>query len=170
MVVKMGFVLLTILSLTGAQTQPRPVVSQQSSVSEIPTVSLCDLFSKPADYNGRKVRVRALYNIGFEWVYFDDPSCKEYAVKSTPFWTGNLVWAEFDESVVSATEPAVYDKFKKARSFCCPDEWRTRQTEMVVTGKFFAADEKGYGHHGRYALKLVVDKVEEVGETKETKP
>jgi hypothetical protein len=172
MVAKMCVLLLAVFSFLGAQTQSRPNVAPEAPASETPTISLCSLFSKPADYDGKKVKVRALYNIGFEWAYFDDPSCKEYAVKSTPFWTGNVVCAEFDESVKSSTQPKVYDKFRGVRSFCCPDDWQTKQTEIVFTGKFFRAkaDGRGYGHLGRYALKLVVDKVEEVGETKVFRP
>jgi hypothetical protein len=140
--------------------------TRQPAAPEPPAVSLCSLLSSPADYDGKKIRIRAEYNLGFEWSYFDDASCKEYAVKTTPFWTANVVWAEFGESVNSSTEPAAYEKLKVARSLCCPDGWRTRQTEMVFTGKFFKAGDKGYGHEERYAFKLVVEKVEDVGESK----
>ena len=159
MMSKVVIMLLGLVALISAQTQ-----AGQTAASGPPTVSLCSLLSKPADYDGKEIRVRTQYNLGFEWSYFDDESCKEYAVKSTPFWIANVVWAEFDESVKSSTEPAVYEKLKVARSLCCPDGWRTRQTDVVFTGKFFKAGLKGYGHHERYALKLVVQRVEEVGE------
>lgn len=81
-----------------------------------------------------------------------------------------MVWAELDESVKSSTEPEVYKKFREASSFCCPDGWRTKQTEVTVTGKFLKAGDKGYGHLGRYAFQIVIKKVESVGDTKMTTP
>jgi hypothetical protein len=165
--------LLILTAVVGAQSKPPSAGAPQSS-SEIPTVSLCALLSKPADYDGKEIRVRAQYSIGFEWAYFDDSSCTEYAYETTPFWIANIVWAEFDKSVETETKLEVYEKFRKARGFCCPDEWRTKQTALVVTGKFFKAKGvdygHGYGHLGLYAYKIVVDKVEEVGDTKTVAP
>ncbi|PYS82400.1 MAG: hypothetical protein DMF67_13035 [Acidobacteria bacterium] len=172
MLAKIALSLLTLTTLINAQGQSSRANAPQPS-SEIPTVSLCALLSKPADYDGKEIRVRAQYNVGFEWSYFDS-SCKEYAIETTPYWTANVVWAEFGESVKTATEPEIYEKFKQARGLCCPDGWRTQQTELLVTGKFFKARsigyEYGFGHEGRYAFKIVVDKVEEVGATKTVSP
>ena len=75
---------------------------------------------------------------------------------------GGVVWAEIDSSVKENTEQEVYRKFRAEAGICCPDEWRDTKAELVVTGKFFKAGEAGYGHMARYALKIVVSKVEEV--------
>jgi hypothetical protein len=165
MLLKTGALLLGVFTLLGVQTQTR-----HPAAPEPPTVSLCSLLSRPAEYDGKEVRIRAQYNLGFEWSYFYDGSCKEYAEQTTPFRTANVVWAELDESVKSSTESAVYGKFREASSFCCPDGWRTKQTEMTVTGKFFKAGDEGYGHLGRYAFQIVIKKVESVGDTKMTTP
>lgn len=130
--------------------------------------------TKPADYDGKEIRVRATYNVGFEWAYFNDTSCKGRALESTPFRYANVVWAEFGNSVETSSKPEIYEKFRQAEGFCCPEGWRTKHTELLVTGKFFKAGSddvgKGYGHEGRYVFQIVVDKVEEVGVTTMTSP
>ncbi|MBC7930975.1 MAG: hypothetical protein H7Z38_10480 [Rubrivivax sp.] len=173
MLAKIALSLMTLTVIVGAQSKP-PHKNIPHISSERPTVSLCALLSKPADYDGKEIRVRAQYNIGFEWSYFDASSCKEYAVETTPYRTANVVWAEFNKSVETETKTEVYEKFRKAKGVCCPDGWRTNQTELVITGKFFktnnAAYGQGYGHLGLYAYKMVVDTVEEVGDTKTVSP
>lgn len=166
---KMGPVMISLLlvalcSLVSVQGQSLRTNDAQSSSADIPTVTLCDLYSKPDDYNGKEVRVRARYHIGFEHSYFGDTSCKVFAVKTTPFWIGNIVWADFDESIKASTKPEVYKQFKEAASVCCPDGWRDTQVDLVITGRFCKAEEKdsGYGHGGIHALKIVVNKIEEV--------
>ena len=166
MLIKIVLLPLILLSLLWAQKPPRPTNATQPSKSETPIVSLCDLLSKPDDYNGKEIKVRAQYHIGFEYSYFVDPSCKNYAVVTTPFWMGNVVWTEFDESVEVATKPEIYCNFRRLASICCPDGWRDTEVELLVVGRFSKAINKGYGHLGRYALQLVVGRIEEVSDTK----
>jgi hypothetical protein len=168
MLAKTGILMLTALSLLGAPNQSGRASGLEPAASDIPAVSICALLVKPADYDGKEVRVRATYNIGFEWSYFDGPRCKEYAAETTPYWTANVVWAEFDESANSSTRPEVLEKLKRARSLCPDDMWRTQETEMTVTGRFLKAKsvDEGYGHMGRYPYKLVVTGIAEAGDTK----
>ncbi len=168
MLAKAGILLLTVLGLLGALNQSGRASGLEPAASEVPTVTLCSLLGKPADYDGKEVRLRAAYNIGFEWSYFDGPACKEYAAETTPYWMANVVWAEFDKSMKLSARPEVLEKLNHARSLCPDDMFRTQETEMVVTGKFFKAKtvDDGYGHSGRYAFKLVVRGVEEVGNTR----
>lgn len=171
MLVKIGLLLSLVAGALCAQNpSTRAHGSQDPSPPEVSTVTLCALLSKPADYDGKETRVRAEYNLGFEWEYFADPSCKDYAVKTTPYWIANVVWAEFDKSVDASTGPEIYQRLVKARSLCCLSGWRTSQTELLVTGRFFKAHDSGYGHLSRYAFKLVVSKVEEVGDTRLVDP
>lgn len=169
---KIALSLLVLAAVLGAQSQSPHANSPQPS-PEFPTVSLCALLSKPADYDGKEIRVRATYNVGFEWSFFD-ATCKERVGENTPFWQSDVVWAEFDESLQAATEPGVYEKLRRASGFCCPDGWRTKHTELLVTGKFIKSRSteptKGFGHEGRYAFKIVIDKVEEVGATTMSSP
>jgi hypothetical protein len=173
MLTKMLLSLLALAAFIFAQSQPSRSHTARSA-TEIPTVSLCDLMSKPNDYDGKEIRVRATYNVGFEWAYFNDTSCKGRALKSTPFRYANVVWAEFGNSVETSSRPEIYEKFRWAEGFCCPEGWRTKHTELLVTGKFSKAGSddvgKGYGNDGRYAFQIVVDKVEEVGVTTMTSP
>jgi hypothetical protein len=170
--IKIGLLPLMLLSFLWVQKLPCPTNASQPSASETPIVSLCDLLSKPDDYNGKEVKLRAQYHIGFEYSYFTDPSCKDYAVVTTPFWVGNVVWTEFDKSVKATTKPEIYSNFRRLGSLCCPSGWRDTEVELLVVGKFSKANyqgyasDKGYGHSGRYALQLVVSKIEEVKEIK----
>ena len=169
MFAKMSLLLLTTLISLAPQTPPPTNIAPAPSASETPTVGLCALLSKPDDYNGKEIKVRARYHIGFEYSYFDDPACNDYAVVSTPFWEGDVVWAEFDKSVEATTKPEIYSDFRRAASLCCPDGWRDTEVELLVVGKFSKANylghasDKGYGHMGRYALQLVVSRIEAVG-------
>lgn len=167
MLAKISLLLLIVISSVVAQSQSAYTNTPQStSPSEVPTVSLCALLSKPTDYHGKEIRVRAEYNLGFEWSYFADDSCKDFAVETTPYLTANVVWAEFGKYVEASSKPEISQKLIKARSLCYPSGWCTSRTKMVVSGKFFKADDSGYGHLGRYAFEFIVSKVEEVGDTK----
>jgi hypothetical protein len=170
MSIKVGASLLLLAGVLGAQGAPTRRDAPRLDPSKIPTVTLCDLMSRPEEYHGKEIRVRAQYNLGFEWSYFDDSSCKNYAVETTPYRVGNVVWAEFDKSVDSSSRPEIRQKLAGARSLCCPSGWHTSRTELLVSGKLFKAGEGGFGHLGRYALKLVVGRVEEVGATKVDNP
>jgi hypothetical protein len=166
MLTKIGLLSLALLCLLGAQKPTCPAHATKPPASETPVVSLCDLLRKPADYDGKEIKVRAQYHIGFEYLSLDDPSCKDYAVVTTPHWIGNVVWAEFDESVEATTKPEIYSDFKRLASVCCPAGWRDTEVELLVVGKFSRAGDKGYGHLGRYALQLVISRIEEVRDTK----
>lgn len=162
--------LLILLLLAPLAQQSATAVKGDSRTTgeKVPTVSLCSLYAKPKEYDGKRVRVRAEYHLGFEYSYLDDTSCKEFAIKSTPFRIGNAVWAEFDESELkSSTDAEVYKKFREQANACCPDGWRDTRVDVVVTGKFSLSaggDGDGFGHMGGYALQLSLDRVEEVGE------
>ena len=162
---------LIILALLAAPAQQSATTGKGDSrtlPTEVPTVGICSLYAKPKEYHGKRVRVRAEYHLGFEYSYLDDTSCKEFAIKSTPFRIGNVVWAEFDPSALkSSTDPEVYKKFREQASVCCPDGWRDTRVDVVVTGKFSMAsgeEGSGFGHLGGYALRLSVERIEEVGE------
>lgn len=149
-----------------------PSGSAQSTVREIPTVGLCEILRKPENYDGKEIRVQATYHIGFEHSYFRDSSCKEYAVESTPYWMGNVIWATFDRPTIqTSTEHDVYEEFNREARPCCPSGWSDTKMEMTVVGSFsMAKDKAGYGHSERYALQIVVSKIEKVSATKGTDP
>lgn len=109
MLAKTCILMLTALSLLGAPNQSGRASGLGTAASDTPSVSLCSLLGKPADYDGKEVRLRATYNIGFEWSYFDGPRCKEYAVETTPYRAAKVAWAEFDESVNSSARPEVLE-------------------------------------------------------------
>ena len=167
MLTTLCILLLSLISSYSVQCQSPHSSGYQVTATEIPTVSLCTLLSKPADYNGKEIRVHAKYHIGFEHSYLDDSSCKEYAVETTPYWTGNVVWAEFDRlSVETLTEQNVYKEFQSNVANCCSLERRDAKMELVVVGRFSKASDKvGYGHFKRFALQLVINKIEKASKT-----
>ncbi len=169
---KILLLLLPLISFYGLQERPLRNSIAQPGSRKVVAVDLCTLLSKPADYDDKEVRVRATYHIGFEHSYLDDSSCKEYAVETTPYWTGNVVWAAFDRpSIEASTEPNTYDEFKRVAKPCCPPDWRDTEVELTVVGRFFKADgEVGYGHSKIYALQLVIDKIEAVNIKKAVVP
>ncbi len=80
--------------------------AQSASAPQIPTVAYCDLLSKPDEYDGKRIRIRAEYNSGFEHSLFSDSACVNT-------WdTKKLVWVEFDESVNTNTKPKILKRFR----------------------------------------------------------
>jgi hypothetical protein len=161
-----SFVLLLALTSfvdANAQSAPEP---------QIPTVAYCDLLSRPSDYDGKRIRIRAEYNSGFEHSVFSDSAC----VKA---WdTKKLVWVEFDESVNTNTKPKILKRFREAR-FHQPvnergeidvekwqkEQWLNWYVELTVVGEFRKSKDPdfGFGHTNAYPFKLVVSKIENVG-------
>ena len=156
--------LLALISSSGVKSHTLNINISRSTTKEISTISICTLLSKPADYNGKEIRISAAYHFGFEYNYFDDLTCKEYAVETTPYWNGNVIWATFDLfSVASSTKPRVYKQFRRVTEGCCIPGQGDTHLELVVVGRFSKADDnKGYGSAGRYALQLVVSKIEKI--------
>jgi hypothetical protein len=140
------------------KSAPRPTPTPEPS-----TVALCALLAHPADYDGKRVRVRAQLSRGFEHVYLYDAGCTEYAVETTPERTTNVVWAEFGRGVERASEKEVYAKFTELTAPCCAETgWRDAQAEVVVIGRFTRAGAgKGFGHLSLYAFRLAVEQVEQ---------
>jgi hypothetical protein len=146
--------------------------AQSTSASKIPTVAYCDLLRNPDDYDGKKIRIRAEYNSGFEHSVFSDTAC----VKA---WdTKRLVWVEFDEPVNANTKPKILKRFKDAR-FHEPindrgevdvekwqrEQWLNWYVDLTVIGEFRKSKDPdlGFGHTNAYPYTLLVSKIEGVG-------
>jgi len=151
------------------------VDTQSASAREIPTVAYCDLLSKPDAYDGKRIKIRAEYNSGFEHSVFSDSAC----VKA---WdTRRLLWVEFDESVNTNTKPKILKKFRKARFHQAvndkgeldiekwqKEQWLNWYVQLTVIGEFRVSKDSnfGFGHTNAYPFKLVVSKIEDVGALK----
>jgi hypothetical protein len=141
-----------------------------SPTPSIPIVQFCDLVRDAANYDGRPVRVRAVYFSAFEISGFGEPagrSCHE----------NSMVWVDFDPSVESNSKPEIYKRFLASIYALRVDangniegEGLLWETPVVVTGVIHKPNGRGYGHTNIYSHKFVVSSVEEVGEPKKTKP
>jgi hypothetical protein len=67
----------------------------------IPTVTYCELVENSADYNGKIVRVRAIYFTAFERTYLYDEGCEIEQPPTAPEKVPAETWAEWDKSLVT---------------------------------------------------------------------
>lgn len=102
-------------------------------------VSYCDLVAKPDAFKGKAVRVRAVYEIGFEKSVLTAAGCEQ-----SPTWLGlNKGWQK-------QTEGGVAQRIRDLK-------WGV-PTDVVVVGSF-RYDGK-FGHMGMYSRYLLVDRFE----------
>lgn len=106
------------------------------------TISYCDLIENPGAFDGKLVRVRALYETDFEKSALTAPAC------ATPL---PMTWVDFEAAWEPRTSWRVRRAMNAARS-----KWNV-QTDVVLVGKFKAG---AFGHNGMYPFLLQVYKVE----------
>jgi hypothetical protein len=114
--------------------------SSQTSQEATPTkVTLCQLLSKPEQYNGKEVVVRARYNHGFEWSVLHSPEC---------FSQENLVWLDLSQ-------------VKNKASLKPLGGWETTDTfNLTVQGIFLSG--KRYGHLGSYRYQIIASELSDI--------
>ncbi len=147
--------------------------TQTATPSEVPTIEFCELVRNAANYDGKHVRVRAVYFSAFEISGFGEPagrSCHD----------NSMVWVNFDPSVESNSKPEIYKRFRDSiyahgvvmngNIASLEGEGLLWETPVVVTGVIHKPNRHGYGHTNIYSHEFVVFSIEEVGEPKKTKP
>jgi hypothetical protein len=130
---------LSLLSLACAGTA-------QETASPVQQVDYCDLAKAPQSFAGKRIRVRAIYNYGFEMQRLDPPQCCEgKPVK---------VWIELaGPDDLDRRSRRLVSRFPKGMGLALG----------VFVGVF---ETKGfYGHFGAYRYRLLVDRVEAVERT-----
>ncbi len=95
---------------------------------EYATVSYCDLIRNAERYNGKLVRVSAIYRYGFEWSELYCLECVNEA----------KTWVDFDESFASSTKSGVRKKIGD-------HGLKGRTVRVTMIGRFELG---GYGHLG----------------------
>jgi hypothetical protein len=108
----------------------------------IETVSYCDLMRQPAQYNGKVIRVSAIYRYGFEWSTLYCPEC----IDETQTWIG------FSETFISSTKRSLRKKIGE-------NGFRGKTVKVKLVGRFDGGG--GYGHMGVYKYRIIVDRLEE---------
>ena len=107
---------------------------------EYATVSYCDLVRNAERYNGKLIRVSAIYRYGFEWSELYCLECGNEA----------KTWVDFDESFASSTKSGVRKKIGD-------HGFKGRTVRVIMVGRF---DVGGYGHMGAYRSRLLVSRLE----------
>ena len=120
-------------------------------------VTLCELLSNPAAYDGKIVRVTGTHLTGYEASLFEDPKCP------------NRAWIEFDENAERETAPAVWKRWQNGYESsiepCDPSTTYAygHTVRMTVIARVDAAKGKRYGHLNAFDVQLTILKVESTG-------
>ena len=133
---------------------PRPLLVAVALLASLPlavandladaqTITYCDLIKAPRAFDGKLVRVRALYETDFEKMALTAPAC------TTPL---PMTWVDFERAWESRTSWRLRRAMIAARS-----KWNL-QTDVVLIGRFKAG--ASFGHNGMYPFLLEVYKVE----------
>ena len=152
---------LSIFALLLSLFPSPPQNNKSAELSDIPTITFCDLIQNPDLYDGKELRFRAKYLANSEVGAFGDPYCSSKE---------NRTWAEFDGvSIKANSKPEIYQEVEE-RILCgkCGAENHWRETEMLVTGIFTGSD-IGHGRLGEYRFMVAVKRVEEISETEKTR-
>jgi hypothetical protein len=139
----LAFLLLVLAGSTLAGAQSKVVTTQ-----EIETVDFCNLIRHPDQYDGKTVKVRAMYDGSLEGASFSDDNCKKSGAESEAEVTAN---ARFTGG---STETA--QAFKKLSKFL--DKHRTDQAKVtmiaVFRDEFFPNRITGGAFFSRYTLQV----------------
>ena len=108
--------------------------SGRSAAAGVPTVAFCDLVNNPELYDGKVVRVRAFYRVGFEWSQMYCAECVDGETST---------WVEFEDEMCRGSKEPKDD----------------RTSSVVFVGKFYGSG-RGYGHLNAYRFRFVVSCVE----------
>jgi hypothetical protein len=139
---------------------------------DIPTVSYCDLVSKPADFDRKIVRVKAKYTASFEGSIMEDSQCNS-----------KYTWVRFELAYEASTNREVLNEFQRLTD-TSPETTReggvlypSRQVQVTWIGRFDGVKRRfknapkedpgvGYGHMGGYDFQFNVLKVESVSSSR----
>lgn len=104
-------------------------------------VPYCKLIQNPLAYDGKKVRVDAIYRSGYEWSELYDPDCFEFEKRT---------WVEFEN--LNAESRRILEELRTEKS-----EGRTLSVTFSGT---FESSTGGYGHLNDYNYLLKVSGVQ----------
>jgi hypothetical protein len=118
-------------------------MSRTDDLAEAQTTSYCQLIENSRAFDGKLVRVRALYETDFEKMTLTAPAC------ASPL---PMTWVTFESAWESRTAWRLRRAMIAARS-----RWNV-QTDVVLIGRFKSG--VSFGHNGMYPFLLQVYKVE----------
>jgi hypothetical protein len=97
------------------------VFAQLQNAEKIETVDFCELIKKPDVYNGKTIRLAAVYRYGFEWSEFFCPNCSESERIST-----------YPGKSADLTSKKIRKKLKWS--------YRGKTVNVIVIGKFYSTN------------------------------
>jgi hypothetical protein len=118
-------------------------VAAANDLADAQTISYCHLIENPRAFDGKLVRVRALYETDFEKMALTAPAC------TTPL---PMTWVDIE----SAWESRTSWRLRRAMT-AAGSKWNV-QTDVVLVGRFKSG--AWFGHNGMYPFLFQVYKVE----------
>ncbi len=151
----------TALVVAGdAQRRHKPVVKPSSKV---PTVSFCELISRPELYDKKIVRTEAISAIGMESQVLYDPQC---STEERRVWvTHDAAWEKADKKLQAAYLALLFDENNNRIP-----RGRSGRAKAVLTGRFEASNKNGYGHLNQYRFQFAIMGIEKVERVPEDVP
>jgi hypothetical protein len=115
---------------------------QVTPAQTVPTVSFCDVAAHPESYVNKRVRLRAIYRVGFEWQEIYSLRCVD--APST--------WVEFSENFEETSSRKAMKQMEVGKHFSI-------SVGVVLEGRLSGYG-GGYGHMNGYSLAFDVERVE----------
>ena len=118
------------------------------SISQAPTVPLCELIRDFDTYEKGIVRTTAVLFSTIENTYLIDPACRD---------ENSAIWTEFDPSYVY-TDAALKERLNQ---LLCPESpCGTGTAQVTVVGRFDGPADGPYGHLSNYRCRFSVIRLE----------
>lgn len=127
-----------------------------SDLDQAPLVTYCELTKNPEMYRDKIVRVRGIYEWGFELSYLHDRICsKDAPPQLSVDGSSSETWVWFDDLYKSNTKPEVLSSFENLKK-------QQKLIDVITVGKFYGASKQGgYGHMGYATFGFVIMRLEQ---------
>jgi hypothetical protein len=130
------------------------------TATKISNVGYCNLIQNNVSYHKKRVRVRAIFTVGFEAHFLYNTECQGEVDSE------NRVWVEFASDYEKFSKPEIIKRFE---DFLKPSKRLDgsinmgdgRRVEVLVVGRFESGSYK-YGHVGSYDYQITIESIEEV--------
>jgi hypothetical protein len=152
--------------------------------SEVMNTTICNIAKRPSAYDGKMVRIRAVYGGSFEGTYLVDSSCKKSVWFTTPEGNPNIAavvvhspYPQVPETTFQLVKDREYEKFTNLAYATAENLQPENEVTATFTGRIdhcthFKLNKKGFGNGfgqmGRSELQLVLQSVSDV-DAKEAK-
>jgi len=109
----------------------------QETIVTAADVDYCELLQNPAEFDGKRVTIKATFRYGFEWQEIFCLSCRDLA----------KTWLEIDDDTISASARKALKKFPK--------------NEGTVTADFSGTFESSKGPYGdgSYRFRFILEDI-----------